>query len=127
MSQITMWEINGISIELDITDVETLSRYEAAFEQMEAESKVIPKDGKQSDQLRAACDLFYRLYDRLFGDGTSEKIHAKKYNYGECITVYNSFLSFVSEQKERNDQSMAQISKYMPQNRKQRRDAAHRP
>ena len=61
------------------------------------------------------------MYDCIFGDGTAEKIHSKKYSAAECETVYASFLAFVSAQRTARDAARAQIARYLPQNRAQRR------
>ena len=106
---------------LDIDDIGDLERYERAFKQMGEAAKQIPKDGTASEITRAYCTTFYNMYDCIFGDGTAEKIHKKKYSAAECETVYASFLAFVSVQRTARDAARAQIARYLPQNRAQRR------
>lgn len=122
MSQKT-WEINGLSLELDLEDVETLERYENAFEKMAKEENEIPKDGKKSERIRAYCQLFPRLYDRIFGEGTSDKIFKDvPMNTSRYEGIYFSFLSFVKSQGEQNAANRKNsIQKYIPKNRQQRR------
>lgn len=124
MSQ-KIWEINGLSLELDLDleDAEMLERYEDAFDAMAKEEKEIPKDGKKSMQIREYCALFDRLYDWIFGSGTSEKIfkgigkNAEKYD-----EIYAAFLDFVRAQTIASAERKAKyIQKYIPQNRKQKR------
>lgn len=120
-----IWEINGLSLELDLEDVETLERYEDAFAAMAKEEKKVPKDGKKSEQIREYCNLFVRLYDRLFGEGTSTKIFAGiKMNAQKYDEVYFSFLDFARAQTQATAERKAKyLLKYQPQNRKQRRAA----
>ena len=66
MSQ-KIWQINGKGYELDLTDADIVERYENAFADMDSAEKLIPKDGKASDRIRACCDLFRKLFDTLFG------------------------------------------------------------
>lgn len=122
MSQ-KIWEINGLSLELDLEDADCMERYENAFDKMSEEEKQLPKDGKSSVQIRAYCRLFRDLYDRLFGEGTSEKIFKGiPDNTDVYDEVYYSFLDFVTAQKvasktKRNEK----LSKYRG-NRRQRRN-----
>ena len=81
---LTKWEINGTTLVLDIDDIGDLERYERAFKQMGEAAKQIPKDGTASEITRAYCTTFYNMYDCIFGDGTAEKIHKKKYSAAEC-------------------------------------------
>ncbi len=122
MSQ-KIWEINGLSLELNLEDADCMERYENAFDKMSEEEKQLPKDGKSSVQIRAYCRLFRDLYDRLFGEGTSEKIFKGiPDNTDVYDEVYYSFLDFVTAQKvaaktKRNEK----LSKYRG-NRRQRRN-----
>lgn len=125
MSQVnTMWEINGLSYELDLQDAETAERYEDAFDKMADEEKNLSKAGKLSERIRAYCDLFTNLYDRLFGEGSGKAILGDKANIRTCNEIYDDFLAFVAKQR---DETLAfqnnMVNKYSP-NRAQRRAAA---
>lgn len=122
MSQI--WEINGLSLELDTEDYETAQKYKMAFEKMETEEKALKKDGSAGEFIKNYSLLFYHLFDNLFGKGTGEKIFKGKYNSRVCDGVYADFLNFVKNQQieaanRRNDF----VGRYIPQyrNRNQRR------
>lgn len=122
MSQ-KIWEINGLSLELDLEDADCMERYENAFDKMSEEEKQIPKDGKASARIRAYCRLFRNLYDRIFGEGTSEKIFKGITDNTDAYDeVYYKLLDFVTAQRnaavtKRNEK----MSKYRP-NRQQRRN-----
>jgi hypothetical protein len=120
-----IWEINGLSLELDLDDADVMERYEDAFAVMAEEEKSIPKDGKQSVRIRAYCKLYHDLYDRIFGEGTSEKIFADvKTSVQAADEIYISFLTFVTAQRVQSAKERAEWrAKYMP-NRKQRRTAS---
>lgn len=121
MSQKT-WEINGLSLELDMGNADVQERYESAFEQMSKEEKQIKKDGKLSEFTRSYCDLFTRLFDRIFGEGTSEKIFSGiPVSISKYLEIYDSFLDFVKQQTEAiTADTVKRLSKYRP-NRQQRR------
>jgi len=118
------WEINGLSLELDLDNADNMERYENAFELMAKEENEIPKDGRQTERIRAYCQLFHRLYDRIFGDGTSDQIFSGiPDSVKACDEIYLSFLNFVQEQRVSAAQERAEWrAKYFP-NRKQRRAA----
>lgn len=116
------WEINGLSLELDLEDADCMERYENAFDRMKEEEQEIPKDGRSSLRIRAYCRLFRNLYDNIFGEGTSEKIFKDiPDNTDAYDKIYFEFLEFVTAQKaSAADTRNERMAKYRL-NRKQRR------
>lgn len=117
-----VWEINGVSLTLNLEDADVMERYENAFDVMAEAEKKIPKDGRRSEQIRAYCALFRTLYDTLFGEGTSAKIFAGQPDSTDIYDkVYDSFLKFVGEQVTGTAQRRAErLGRYTP-NRAARR------
>lgn len=111
-----IWKINGCELSLDIGDADVMERYENAFEMMATEENEISKDGKQSAKIRAYCKLYERLFDRIFGDGTSEKIFAGyPVNTEIYDDIYFEFLNFVRNQIVNSATQRAEkLSKYRP-------------
>lgn len=110
-----IWEINGLSLELDMEDYETSKNYMKAFEAMSEEEKQVKKDGNVDDYVKNYCLLFWNLYDRLFGEGTAEKIFGGKYNCRVCDEVYMDFLDFVkTQQTEAIQRRNNMLSQYKP-------------
>lgn len=124
MSQ-KIWEVNGLSLELDLDNADVMERYEKAFDIMSAEEKALPKDGKGSEQIRAYCRMFRNLYDNIFGEGTAEKIFKDVPTSTSAYDdIYFSFLEAVEKIKMAAIQSRAErLAKYRPANRQQRRAA----
>lgn len=118
-----IWEINNLKLELDMEDADVQERYENAFEKMSEEENQIKKDGKMSEFTRSYCDLFVRLYDRIFGEGTSEKIFVGiPVSISRYIEIYDSFLEFIKQQTDDVNANIAKkVAKYRP-NRQQRRN-----
>ena len=116
------WQINGKEFELDLTDADAVERYENAFEDMTDAEKLIPKDGKASERIRACCGLFKKLFDTIFGEGTSEQIfEGVPTSISAYEEIYLSFLDFAHAQFEADTKQRAErLTKYTP-NRKQRR------
>lgn len=91
------WKINNLELEFDIFDLENSEKYEKAFEQMSAEEKTIKRDGKMSEFIRSYCDMYYHLFESLFGDKTADNL-CKRYNSNEWEQVYGSFLDYIQSQ-----------------------------
>lgn len=115
MEDLTIWKINGLDLSLDIEDADTVERYEAALDQLEAD---VPKDKSEgaAAYIRAYCKAFRTLYDSLFGDGTAARIFADvPDNVRKYTAVYGDFLAFVSKQAAQSQAEMVQIRrKYLP-------------
>lgn len=111
-----IWEINNLKLELDMEDADVQERYENAFEKLSEEENQIKKDGKMSEFTRSYCNMFVRLYDRIFGEGTSEKIFAGiPVSISRYIEIYDSFLEFVKQQTDDVNANIAKkIAKYRP-------------
>lgn len=102
------WKINNLELEYDIFELENTERYEKAFEQMKAEEKAIKKDGKASEFVRSYCDMYYHLFESLFGKETADKL-CKRYNSMEWEQVYESFLDYVQSQNNEAQKMRASI------------------
>lgn len=118
------WEINGVSLELDLEDADVMERYEKAFETMAKEEQLLPKDGKPSAHIRAYCGIFRNLFSAIFGEERSEQIFAGlPVNAAVFEDIYDQFLLFVKNQQtfitERREE---RLRKYLP-NRAQKRIA----
>lgn len=116
------WNIKGLNLPFDNQNAEFMKRYEVAFDRMAEEAKALPKDGKASERIIAYCQVFRNLFDRMFGEGTSEKIYddvpMSIESYDE---IYENFLDFVRECNIESAKKRADfMSKYSP-NRNQRR------
>ena len=126
MSQndLKVWEINGISLPLDLEDADVMERYENAFEQMSSAEKTIRVDGRASGRIRAYCMMYRNLFDHLFGDGTSDKIFAgQPMSAAVYEAAYASLLDFVRGQTAAaTERRNALLEKYRP-NRAQKRAA----
>lgn len=115
-----VWNYNGYSFELDMTDADVLERYEAIFDEMGEREKELPKTGKASEIIRAQYNWFVEMFDKIFGEGTGVQICGEKPSLFNCYDAYDSFLLFVASQKDARSQRVANISStYL--NRAQRR------
>lgn len=117
------WTFNNVELEVDLQDADFAEKYEQAFERMGKDEKTVQKAGTNSAVIRGYCQLFFNLFDDIYGAGTAEKMFQDKVSATLCDTAYMGFINAAkacNEEAERIRQSMA--SKYSPhQNREQRR------
>lgn len=122
-----IWEINGISLELDIEDADVMERLENAFETMKNDESAVPKDGKASARIRAYCAMFRNLFSNIFGSEETEKIFkGVPTNSSAYDDVYISFLEFINTQKDDIARAKSEkLERYRP-NRQQKRAAVRK-
>lgn len=117
----SLWSYNGIELEVDMGDADFQEIVENAFEKMHEDEVKILKAGKASAITRSYCQMFYNLYDNIFGAGTGEKLLGEKRNSGVCEECYESFIDLCQKQTTESNAKKARIvNKYAP-NRAQRR------
>ena len=117
------WEYNGVTLEVDLQDADFAASYEKAFARLEESEKEMQKVGMNSEMIRGYCNLFYQLFDDIYGDGTGEKLFAEKKNARMCDEAYRNFLAAAKKDADdARNQRMSFISRFTPhQNRQQRR------
>ena len=109
----SLWKWNDVELEVDFEDVDFQERYEKAFDKMEGIEKELQKVGKLSEMTKKYCEMFWTLYDDIFGEGTAEKLFNGKKHSGMCEECYDSFITFCSEQvKEINKKRNSKLAKY---------------
>lgn len=120
-----IWKINGLELELDLEDADVFEKTMKTFEQMDEDGRNIDKTGKMPEFIKRYCEIYYNAFDRIFGEGTGEKIFSGKKNMRNCDEVWDSFLGFMQVAVKKANARRLQLSgKYMPnrdQNMEQRR------
>ncbi len=119
----SLWKWNDVELEIDMEDYDFLQKYEKAFDAMGIQEEKIQKIGNRSEIMKEYCDMFYRLFDDIFGDGTGEKLFLGKRNVRICEECYTDFIAECQKGVlEANKRKNAMMSKFKP-NRAQRRAA----
>lgn len=110
-----IWKINGLGLELDLEDADVFEKVMKSFEQMDEDAKSLDKVGSVPDFIRGYCNIHHKFYDRVFGDGTGERIFGGKKNTRICDEVYDNFLSFMQAAVKKANARRFEISnKYAP-------------
>lgn len=109
----SLWKWNDVELEVDFEDVEFCKRYESVFDKLEKDEQEVKETEKRSEFLEKYCNMYWELFDKLFGSGTAEKLFDKKKHIGQCECCFDSFISFCTKQvNESNKKRMTKISKY---------------
>ena len=109
------YELNGLTLEINMNDADFAKKYEEAFEALVSEGNQIGKmkdEGKkQHEIITAYCNAFYHLFDNIFGPGTGDKLFGGKHDAGACEEVYGDFLEIcrtqTAEAKKRRESIIA--------------------
>lgn len=119
----SLWKWNDVELEIDMEDYDFLQKYEKAFETMGIKEEELKKIGTQSEIVKEYCDMFYRLFDDIFGLGTGDKLFSGKRNVRLCEECYMDFISECQKGVlDANKRKNAMMNKFKP-NRAQRRAA----
>lgn len=124
MSQykIPEWEINGVKLPFDFDDMETMERYKKALAQMNKDAETVIVEGDRAEIIKSHYDIFSKVYDTVFGEGTSEKIFKGKVNLRQCFETYDNFVEFVKQCRNRSDNAYNQrMQKYIGKDKRNKR------
>lgn len=115
----SQWKFNNFETDIDFTDADFMEKFEDCYGKMIEESEKVPKVGKVSEITRSQCKVFDNFYDRLFGNGTSNKLFLGKNSMDMRVKAASSLFDLRNSEKARYD---SMVNKYVP-NRKVRRGA----
>lgn len=90
------WKWNNIELEIDMDDADFHEKYEKAFEAAaKKEQELQTKAGslKAHEFSRGYCDIFYTIFDGIYGEGTAEKLFNGKRNFRILEEAYDSWLN----------------------------------
>ncbi|MCR0266102.1 hypothetical protein MKC73_19605 [[Clostridium] innocuum] len=124
MSQykIPEWEINGVKLPFDFDDMETMERYKKALLQMNKDAETVIVEGDRAEIIKSHYDIFSKVYDTIFGEGTSKKIFKGKVNLRQCFETYDNFVEFVKQCRNRSDNAYNQrMQKYIGKDKRNKR------
>ena len=119
----SLWKWNDVELEIDMEDYDFLQKYEKAFDAMGIKEEKLQKIGSQSEIVKEYCEMFYQLFDDIFGSGTGDKLFGGKKNVRICEECYKDFIFECKKVvQEANKRKNAMMNKFKP-NREQRRAA----
>ena len=108
-----MWEINNISLECDIEDVETAEKVENALKKMSIAETI--KTDSLAEAIKQHCNIIKQVFIDIFGVETADNIFKDiKLNRRLYTDILYSFYDFISEQKQAMLRRSNAINKYIP-------------
>ena len=111
----SLYKLNNVEVEIDLEDADFLRRYENAFNKMQEKETELQKVGMNSQFIFNYCELFYGLFDDIFGEGKGEEIFKGKHNARLVDEVYAEFINICTDQgKEATERRNKLFAKYQP-------------
>lgn len=108
-----IWEFNGVELTFDIGDYDQMSGFVDAHRKLVEEQKELPGGDDVLELIKAACELYERFFDRIFGEGTGKKLFGGKINSRLGEEAVESFVDFVVLQKtETENRQKELLAKY---------------
>lgn len=92
------FECGKFSVEIDPTDVEFVKKYEDAADEYNAEIAKISKVGKVSEQLEYICNVFFKVFDTIFGVGTHNKMFGDKLSVRDCAEAFRKLVDVIKSE-----------------------------
>jgi hypothetical protein len=109
----SQWKYNDVVLEVDMEDYDFQAKYEEAFNKMDKTEKELQKVGSLAEITKGYCQMFYQLFDDIFGTGTGDKLFGGKYNTRIVDECFDSFIWHCKKEVDTaNRRKMATVKKY---------------
>lgn len=110
-------QINGVELELKLTNASFADRIEKALNDFESKAKNTPIEKGLAEIIRYQCEAVKEFFNSVFGEGTYEKLHLDPEDLDENFDAASILIDELDKQK---NNVVNKFSKYSP-NRAQRR------
>ena len=98
--------INGVTLTGDLMDADFMDAFEGAMLEMRDKAQAAKTAGytRASDHYRAQCEVTNECLDKIFGEGTSEKLFGGRMNVMEHLEAMEQVNEWaMTERKRLND------------------------
>ena len=92
-----IWKWNEIALPINMGDGNFQEKYERAFKKLEATELELNKVGMLSGITKQYCQMFYQLFDDIYGNGTGEKLFEGRMDVLEIDTAYDSWIKLCAK------------------------------
>lgn len=107
-----MLKILETEINFDFCDVDNVEKYEIALEEYMKELEQLKTfEGKDSVALSKICNIVYKFFNSIVGEGTAQKIFMNKRNFAQCLEAMGQIIK-AKEDSLKNVNEI--IDKYIP-------------
>lgn len=91
-----MIKINDIELEdIDLLDADTMEVVEEIIEKAQSESEINSKASSNAEMIRSQCSFISESFDKLFGEGTGEKILKGKQNMRVAVCAFVELMEII--------------------------------
>lgn len=93
----SLYKFGNFEIEFDPTDVAFVEKYELAVTEYQERITTVSKEGKASEVMMRLCNVFYNVFDGLFGKGTSKKMFGKTNSVDLCAKALKQLANTMND------------------------------
>lgn len=93
----SVYKFGNFEMEFDPTDVAFVEKYEIAVTKYQERITTVSKEGKASEVMMRICDIFYDVFDSLFGKGTSKKMFGKTNSVDLCVKAFKQLVNAMND------------------------------
>lgn len=90
--QTMKFQFGDFKQQVDLSDVDFVLRYEQAIAEYEEGIKGLNREVPPSAQLVQVCQLFFALFDRLFGEDSAKKMFGETKSVALCTKAFTQLL-----------------------------------
>ena len=93
----SLYKFGNFEVEFDPTDVAFVENYELAVTEYQERIATVSKEGKVSEVMMRLCNVFYNVFDGLFGKGTSKKMFGKTNSVDICVKAFKQLVNGMND------------------------------
>ena len=93
----SLYKFGNFEIEFDPTDVAFVEKYETAVTEHQEGIATVSKEGKTSEVMMRICNIFYNVFDSLFGKGASKKMFVKTNSVDLCVKAFKQLVNAMND------------------------------
>ncbi len=91
------FQFGAFKRQIDLSDVDFVLRYEQAITEYEEGIQGMNREVAPSAQLEQICQLFFSLFDKLFGDGSAKEMFGETKSVALCTKAFTALLRSMSQ------------------------------
>ncbi len=93
----SLYKFGSFEVEFDPTDVDFVEKYEAAVAEYQERITTVSKEGKASEVMMRLCNIFYNVFDGIFGKGSSKKMFGKTNSVDLCVKAFQQLATAMND------------------------------
>lgn len=108
-------KIFNVEVNFDFADADDLERFEKEYPETQKQLESIKWDNsKASETIREFCKVIGNFFDKVFGEGTADKVFEKKMNYRKCLQAFKEVVDEKDKQDKEVDVTLNYLENYSP-------------